>query len=832
MKQNESPDLFSRLVVIKFRDLISPFLQGEHVFLKLSLLAMALAGLNVFLIIASVTDFYRVPSANQYERPSILLGLNTKNEYEPIAEFYKFSRVVVPIGSLKVEGAEKHNKLIQCFLSTEDNNFYSHFGVDLRGIFRAFAVNIIAGKIKEGASTITQQVARLKFLSTERSFLRKAREAWLAILLEMSYDKDSIMEMYMNEIPLGHGTLGAGAAARFYFRKDLNSLSWGEAALLASLTTRPKEFSPLVNPIVSNNKVRVVFMKLIETGRMDVAQAEEEYSKFSEYYATLNRSPNDSAFSDRLNRFPYFTEYVRKNLSKYFNVNRLYSGGLKIYSTLNIRHQEEAEKALYAGLQHQTEASNQRSFRNLDIFDKEYGSAFEMISLFHDIADFKYKISRVERTFRNTYQEEMRDNLSALNLLTGSENVAEVMEENFSKQDTQDHLLPVEGGIVSMRPETGYITAIVGGSGFRSDNQQIRPFQANRQPGSAFKPLVYSATIDYYAKNPDPKKNVTASTLFLDSPVQYLMEDGDEWTPENYSEEYSGFIRLRQALENSKNSVAVRVVEHVGLSKIMPTLKSMLQLEGRDIPYNYSVALGAFEVTPYELTRAYAAFASKGREVFPVSVLYITDDEGKVVKDFRPEHSTKERKQVISPEASFIITSMMEDVIKKGTGKSALAYGLSRPVAGKTGTTNNFRDAWFVGYTAELVSSVWLGYDTGTISLGKGMSGGVVAAPIWGRFMQNALRSESVKKFNFGEIDVVSRRVCSISGKLPGPQCGKVYDEYFIKGTVPEEICQDHRGFTVEPVESSANPGSTRSVQGKVRKKKYRNLFQGDDKIE
>ena len=174
----------------------------------------------------------------------------------------------------------------------------------------------------------------------------------------------------------------------------------------------------------------------------------------------------------------------------------------------------------------------------------------------------------------------------------------------------------------------------------------------------------------------------------------------------------------------------------------------------------------------------------------------------------------------------------MEDVIKKGTGKGALAYGLSRPVAGKTGTTNNFRDAWFVGYTAELVSSVWLGYDTGTISLGKGMSGGVVAAPIWGRFMQNALRGESVKRFNFGEIDVIARRVCSISGKLPGPQCGKVYDEYFIKGTVPTEICEDHRGFTVEPEEITPNSFSAKPVIGKTRKKKYRNLFQGDDKIE
>jgi len=833
MKQHESPNLLSRFIITKFRDMLHLLGCQENDLTRLSVIAGIFGILNIFLIVASPTDFYKIQKANDYERPSILFGINSKNEYEPIAEFYKFSRVVVPINSLKPEkGHDKRHKLIQCFLSTEDNNFYSHLGIDFRGIFRAFAVNIIAGKIKEGASTITQQVARIKFLNTERSFLRKAREAWLAFLMETAYDKDTIMEMYINEIPLGHGTLGAGAAARFYFRKDLNNLTWGEAALLSSLTTRPKEFSPLVNPIVSNNKVRIVFMKLIETGKMDIRTAEEEYSKFSEYYMTLNRSPNDSAFSDRLNRFPYFTEYVRKNLGKMVNLNKLYSGGLKIYSTLNIRHQTEAEKALVAGLARQTEMSNQRSFKNVEIFDKEYGQAYDMISSLFDLPDFKFKISRMERTFRSSYQEDLRDNLALLNLLTGSENTGEIIDLNFIKQNTQDHLLPVEGGIISMRPDTGYITALVGGSGFRSDNQQIRPVQAYRQPGSSFKPLVYAATMDYYSLNPDPKKNVTAATIFLDSPIQYLMDDGDEWTPENYSDEYSGFTRLRSALENSKNSVAVRVVEHVGLSKIMPALKTMLQLEGgREIPYNYSVSLGAFEVTPYELTRAYAAFASKGKEVFPISVLYITDDKGKMVKDFRADHAKRERRQVISPEVSFIMTSMMEDVVRKGTGKSALSYGLRRPAVGKTGTTNNFRDAWFVGYTPELVSSVWLGFDTGTVSLGRGMSGGVVAAPIWGRFMQNALLGEPTKQFDFGEINVVTKKVCAISGKLPGAQCTKTVDEYFVKGTTPTEICQDHLGVAIEPVDEKK---SKQHVQPLVipKKKKYRNIFQGDDQLE
>ena len=515
---NKNYNIISTKLIGFFASVVNSVLTGSYAFFKLGIFLLFLAALNLFLIVGSFDDVKLIPKAMDYEIPSTLYGVNAKGQYEPIAEFYQFSRIVLDLPSFKEEtdAPDKRNKVLQCFLSTEDSNFYEHHGLDVRGIIRAFAVNIVAGKIKEGASTITQQVARLKFLNTDRSFIRKAREAWLAVLMEFYYDKNTILEMYLNEIPLGHGTLGVGAAARFYFRKDVNSLGWGEAALLASLTTRPKEFSPLVNPMISSNKVRVIFMKLVENGKMDISRAEAEYQKFSEYYANLNRSPNDSAYSDRLNRFPYFTEYIRRLLKKQISNEDLYSGGLKVYSTLNIQHQTEGEAVLSEGLANQTKISNQRSFKNIDAFDDKFGDIYNAISLIHDIGDFKFKISRMERTFRSVYQEELRDNYATLNLLSGSDNVGAVFDENFAKQTTQDHLLPVEGGIISMRPDTGYITSMIGGSGFRSDNQQLRPIQGYRQPGSSFKPLVYATVLDYYGKNPDkePDKNVTASTLF------------------------------------------------------------------------------------------------------------------------------------------------------------------------------------------------------------------------------------------------------------------------------------------------------------------------------
>ncbi len=803
--------------------------------LRLFCLASVFFFFTGLVIVADYRDLSLIKTADSYQIPSVLYGQNAKGEFEPIAEYYKFSKQVQRLSDLSAEGNVGGKKVIRSFLSAEDNEFYSHFGLDFRGIARAMMVNIAAGKVKEGASTITQQVARLKFLSVSRTFLRKAREAWLALIMERFYPKDKILEMYLNEIPLGHGTFGVGAASKFYFRKDISALEWGEAAMLASLTTRPREFSPLVNPNLSSSKVRVNFMKLVENGILTVQDAEKEYDKFSEYYSTLNRSPNDSAYSDRLNRFPYFTEWTRRQLLKKFNENQIYSGGLKIYSTLVITHQEAAESVLYEGLANQTKVSNQRAFKEIDLFDEVYGSTYEMLLNIHDLSDFRFKITKEERTFISAYQEEYRDIYNVLNLLGGSEEVAEVFEENYIRQGTRDHLLPVEGSIISMRPDTGYVTAVVGGSGFRSDNQQIRSFQSFRQPGSSFKPLVYAVTLDYFGKNPTKGKNITAATQFLDSPLNFLLDDGEEWNPENYGQEYSGFVRLRTALETSRNSVAVRVVDEVGLGHIIDPLTELLQPSGRTIPKNYSVALGTFEVTPFELTKAYAVFANAGKEVMPSSILYVTDQSDNVLNDYREELKKKTPKQILSPEASYVITSMMEDVIKKGTGKAVKNYGLKSQVAGKTGTTNNFRDAWFVGFTPDLVASVWLGYDLGTLTLGKGMAGGVIATPIWGKFVSTALKNEKVRsKFDFGNnLKIERQKVCALSGKLPGSSCRKTFEEVFIKDTVPDEVCNDHGGIFGPPdVLEPPDLGEPDSKKKKKKKSKNKNMFQGDEKID
>jgi penicillin-binding protein 1A len=833
------------LLIRAYASLFLFFLNGKFDSLKLFLFTVIFSVSLIVTLLVEKGDLSMIETALDYERPSTVYGLAPDSNYEPIAEFYKFSRIPISLATLQEKVATSPGstlKVVDAFLSTEDSGFYSHKGVDVRGIFRATAVNIVAGKIKEGASTITQQVARLKFLSNTRSYARKAREAWLAILMERKFDKQIILETYLNEIPLGHGTLGAAAASKFYFRKTLEELSWGEAALLASLTTRPKDFSPLVNPILSSKKVRVVFMKLIEAGKLSVKEAEEEYRKFTSYYKKLNRSPNDSAFSDRLNRFPYFTEYIRRQLEADKSLQKdIYTGGYKIYTTLNIHHQKAAESYMFPALANQTKASVFGKIQNPDIFDARYGNSFDIISLVNDLPEFKVKVQRGEKQFLSTYHFSMRDHFTALNNIMGSSAIGEAIDEDFLRGDTEDHSMQVEGALISMRPNTGHITAIIGGSGFRSDNQQIRAIQALRQPGSSFKPLVYAAAIDYSGRNPskNPDENVTASSLFLDSPMSYLSADGDEWNPVNYSESYGGFMRLRSAVETSRNMVALRVLDQTGLSKLYPTIVDLLPT-GRDIPRNISIALGTYEVTPLELTRAYSVFVSGGKEVHPISILYITDTKDKMVIDYREVHEKLVRKQIISKEASYIITSLLRSVVLRGTGKAVINYGLNRKAAGKTGTTNNFRDAWFVGFTPELVTGVWLGYDLGTLSLGKGMAGGVIAAPLWGKYMAKALENEPKAKYNFGSLRLVKKPTCTQSGKLKGSLCRKTYLEYFIQGTEPG-ICDFHRGsipsFTPTDSDDPKDAKDKADTKSKTEPKKPvpkvdEELFKGDDKIE
>ena len=761
--------------------------------------AIALGGLFVFIgicLAGAPTDFYRVYTETGYRQPSVIYATGEDGQPMPIAELYgNVARRVIQLDGDGPRGM--HSKVVRCFIATEDNKFLTHPGIDFEGILRAAFVNLLAGGVKEGASTITQQVARLRFLTNERSLVRKLREAFLSLLIEVRYSKREIMEIYLNMVPLGHGTNGIEAAAQFYFNKSFLELEWGEAAVLSSLTTRPNRLSPFKNPEESRRKVRITFQKLIENGDLTVAEAEAEYRKLEEnYYAQLDRSPNDSAFHQRLNLHPYATAYVMRELPEEFKRN-VYSGGYRIYTTIEHRHQAAAEETMLPYLYEQTERRRRAPFKHFEAFDEEFGDLHRLAYLLFEQPDFRIKISRQERTLLRGFVTDFAQELGLMNYLGGGQGVNQALDfydsEGFRIVEESQ---PVEGALISMRPYTGAVTAVIGGAGFKASNQQLRFLTAARQPGSSFKPLIYSAGIEYTGRNPDAERSLTASTLIDDSPVTFVGDDLSEYSPENYSGDYEGLIRLRRALTLSKNSVAVRVYERMGPTAINPIVERFLQMDTesprRSLPREAAVALGSFAVTPYEMARAYAVFASDGREVSPYVITHITDSEGAILYDARELHRPGTGREVISPGTAEIMTSILKDVVEKGTGRAARLGGW--PVAGKTGTTNRNTNAWFVGYTPRIVTAIYIGFDR-PMSLGGGATGGGLAAPVWGRYMQRAHRGEpseipgtdSPDQFAFPGSSTIRVEICENTGKLPGDHCDQRMTELFLPGTAPRE---------------------------------------------
>jgi penicillin-binding protein 1A len=794
--------------------------QGQAILLFLFLDFFA-GGLTGFVLFARVDDFSRITEANQYRLGSTLYGVDKSGQPVPVAEYFRFRRTLLP-DSFVADNPQ--SKVVRAFRAMEDANFESHHGIDLKGIARAMVVNILAGRIKEGASTITQQAARLKFLTFERSFVRKFREAWLAVLMELNYEKPDIMQIYLNEVPMGHGNRGVVAAADFYFGKRVTELDWGEAALLASLTTRPNYYSPLKNPHESRSKVRVVFRRLYETGELSRSEVEAEWKKLNQFYLELNRSPAESAFSTRLNTVPWFSEYVRRKLEPQFGRSKFYEGGLQIYTSLDVTMQQAARKSIREGSKRATASADQRRFRKFDYFDNTYGPAWNLVSDIFGLPPVRARMNRNQRKFDRNFQKNLRDNMLVLNLMAGNRRFNQAIEHHYAVSPEVDEILPVQGALITLEVPSGQIKAMVGGARFGADNQLIRAVDAFRQPGSSFKPVLYASSMEYSARNPDLERPVTAATLFNDTPKIFLMTDGAEWQPENYSTEYSGFILLRRALELSKNMVAIQVPEYIGLKNIHPIITTMTQVERRKhagqpraIPYNYSIALGSFAMSPLEMARTYSLFANGGRTVLPHSILKITDAEGEVVF----EHEAAEPEQVLDPGTSRVITSMLQGVIENGTGRGVRREGFTRPAAGKTGTTDNQRDAWFVGYTPRYVTALWFGFDRANLSLGRGGTGGGIAAPFWGRYMRRAMRHKPVRSFAFPDAKTVTLEICKRSGKLPNTHCDTKMEEIFHVNNAPKILCNDHTGMepvsgegitTVDPYQSAEPDGQNQDI--------------------
>ena len=742
----------------------------------------ALAGIIIAFLVIVISDFYRVKALAVFQ-PSITTKIYDKNGLL-ISELFREKRDVVKKEKLPAN-------LINAFVAIEDSEFFEHFGINIKGIVRAFFINLFSGRIRQGGSTITQQLSKILLTSRKRNIYRKIKEAFIAVMIEMYYTKEDILELYMNQIFLGHGTYGVESASRFYFEKHVWDLNLAESALLASLPSAPNRLSPLRHPKSSMERHKIVLARMVETGYISIEDAERAYLDFwPGYLSYINElPPTMNTWSARINKAPWFTEYIRRKLIKKYGEEMVYEKGLLVYTTLDLHKQIAGQRILKKSLELRTKISKSLSFKNEDYIVDNYSDMVDAFSLLFDIKGFLKRGSRKIKKINDYLQKGIIDEFESLNYLVGFSNIDRLLDSYKSRYFSDKEFLQVEGCIVSIDQRNGYIEAMIGGSEFSSINQLNRVMQSRRQPGSAIKPLIYSAAIE--------SGKFTPATAILDSPVVFLDNEGGDWIPENYEGEFYGLLRLRRALAMSINVISVRISETLGIDYIMRYLARLLRMDGaeakRRIPRNFSVALGSIDVSPLELARAYAIIANGGKDVIPFSIRHIKDRNGKIIENREREVGEILKKcakdgtiQVIKPETAEIMISLLRTVVSAGTGRSA---SIGRPAGGKTGTTNNWKDAWFVGFAPQLTTCIWVGYDKLGLSLGIGQSGGAVVAPTWSEYMRAALRDEQVLEFpTYAKLEM--HEVCNLSGLLPSSNCREVVEEFFIPGTAPEKECE------------------------------------------
>lgn len=703
---------------------------------------------------------------------------------EVISEFFTEQRALVNYKDLPPH-------LIEAIISMEDNNFMKHAGIDIIGIFRGTIGNMLLGRRPRGASTLTQQVARgIVLKSRERTITRKLREIWVTFQIEKRLTKEEIVTLYFNQIFFGHSVYGVQAASRFYFNKDVQDLNLAECAMLATLPPSPNTYSPINNPNISMQRHKVVLKRMNDMKFITQAEGDIAYKEFWESYTGKIGRRGTTAYSASMDRAPYVTEYVRRILVERYDEKTLKEEGLKIYTTIDIEKQEAAQKLLTEALRNYNIKYEGGSLDISSVYDRTLLNKLEMLSLIvalpEDLAYNKFNIA-----VRDALNKNVSSPLALLSDMFGMENVNDVIME-VMKADEAELSRQIEGALVSINPKNGYIVSMVGGSGFTPRNQLNRVTQARRQAGSAFKPFVYAASMDI--------TNYSPSTIVSDAPIGFVFEDGNSWIPKNYSANFKGDVSLRYALAVSLNIATINVLNYVGVTNAIKYMEPIFKADNdekkskRMFNADLTLSLGTGLFTPLELTTGFATIANEGKEVEPILIRYVSDRHDVMIDNFEEDlkKEIEERggaKQVMSQEVAYLISDILSGVLRGGTATSAMYEAkFTRMGAGKTGTSNDWKDAWFVGYTPELATGIWIGFDSFKYSLGNNQVGGRIAAPIWGKYMVEALKTIKptwYKKPN----NIVNVNICAISGKLPSASCYSIKSELFIRDKIPNEIC-------------------------------------------
>jgi len=762
------------------------YIRKTFVVLFLLFLVGAVAGVGFLYYLAQ--ELPSIESLKDY-RPSIITRVYADND-TLIDEFYLEDRKVIQITKVP-------KFVIQAFVAAEDARFFHHQGVDIQSIIRAFLKNIEAGTIVQGGSTITQQVAKSLFLTPKKSYIRKLKEAILAYKIDRYLKKYEILNLYLNHIYLGGGAYGIEAASQRYFGKSARDLTLSEAALLAGLPKAPNRYSPVLHPERAQTRQTYVLNRMAADG----------YITEDERAVALETAVELKSAEEREKIAPYFTENVRRYIQSRYGSEVLYREGLEVYTTLDVDMQKAATDAVQRGLR---ELDKRQGFRGPQqtLAEDEFAPFLEKMhnrtknvvpskgecvtALVVDIDSLKKTVHVRFGNYRGILLLKhmswarkpdpdiaynivrVKDPADALSV--GDVIVVRILEVDATETEPIFKVAleqePIaQGAFLAMDAATGRIKAMIGGRNYKK-SEFNRATQSRRQPGSAFKPFIYAAAFD---------KGLTPSTIIMDTPIIFrdTLKDS-KWKPRNYEEKFYGPTPLRTALVKSRNLVTIKVLKDIGINYAADYAAHMgiASPVARDL----SMALGSSGVTLEELVRGYGVFANGGEKTKPYFIKKIVDRTGHVFE----EHET-ESEQVIDPRIAFITAHVLQEVVQHGTGWRVRDLG--RPVAGKTGTTNDLNDAWFIGFTPSLVAGAWVGFDN-LQPLGKHETGSRAASPIFLYFMQEVLKDKPVEFFTPPE-GLVFAKIDPKTGLLTKPGTKNAVFECYLEGTAPTEYVED-----------------------------------------
>ncbi|MEE1268129.1 MAG: PBP1A family penicillin-binding protein [Treponema sp.] len=696
--------------------------------------------------------------------------------------------------------------MIDALLTREDRIFYKHHGFSFKAVMRA-VVGKLTGRSLGGGSTLTQQIAGTLYCDrSDMSILRKIKELWWAIQMERHLSKNEILELYLNKIYFGGGTYGVNAASKYYFGHSAEEITPAEAAILVIQLSNPAFYNPFDHPNRAMDRQKDVLNFMVKAGYISKENADDSFEDFWSNFDYTRTST--SAYMLRDDKAPWFSEYVRRELGNMiYGSQSIYTSGFTVNTTLNLKHQQHAQRIMEKYIRIANERYQAEHSSRSGMAFTTYIPMTELLSLVFNLPAIKVSEQRAEAIANAAYMSQINPILDVVTMMTGCNNLkVSIINRANSETKKESEKTTIEGTMVSLENDTGYITALVGGSKFDQENQFIRAVQARVQPGSSFKPLYYTEAID--------SRKFTPVTPISDTPVVFHTADGKPYIPLNFKGEWEGDVEVWYALCRSMNIPSLKVLDGIGFDAAINRAVSLLGISKEELPSRafvpgYPLGLGVCSVRPIEMARAFSIIASGGKEITPMAIRTVEDRNGNIIMN--PEREIREAQrakgeaiQILSPQTAFVMSKLLENTVNGPGTLSAQSWKFdyktdkgqkySIHAGGKTGTTQNWADAWTVGFTPYNTAAFWFGFDKPGQSLGLKITGATLAGFAWGDYMREIHRGMLSKDFNKPAEGVIEVTVCSVSGKIPTPECRKTTTQWVLEGTQPTDICPVHGG--------------------------------------